>query len=132
MCTCIWFSHHCHNIVYIVSVVISCAGPHDDKMLLSSSLTLLAFMNHVASQIPAKWQLFGICLEIPTSEMDTYKPDQDRFVQVFRSWERRGTPELSWRTVVNILESPLMNEKRLATRVREMARVDSLSATSSD
>ena len=39
---------------------------------------------------------------------------------------------MSWRTVVNILESPLMTEKRLATRVREMARMDSLSATSSD
>ena len=101
-------------------------------MLLSSSLTLLDFMNHVASQIPSKWQYFGICLEIPTSEMDTYKPDQDRFVQVFRSWERKETPEMSWRTVVNILQSPVMNEKRLASRVREMARMDSLSATSSE
>ena len=37
--------------------------------------------------------------------------------------------EMSWRTVVKILESPLMNENRLATRVREMARMDSLSTT---
>lgn len=94
-------------------------------------ITLRDFLTHVGRHIPNKWQSFGIELGIPLPEMDTYRsPNEDHFIQVYRSWERRGTPELSWRTVEKVLESPLLNEKRLAVEVKELIRTNALSNTS--
>jgi len=65
--------------------------------------------------------MFGIQLDIPVSELDTY-PSHDHkecFTRVFASWERKGSPNLSWGTVINILKLPIVGERRLAEEIKE-------------
>ena len=85
-------------------------------------LNLSNFMNYVGSNMLSKWQSFGILVDIPLSNLETY-PTQSPincFARVFDSWQRSGSPEFSWETVINILESPLLGEMQLAENVREM------------
>ena len=86
------------------------------------TLSLRNFVNHVGVNIVNRWQEFGILLDIPLSDLDTY-PTYSCAVclsRVFDTWQRKGSPEFSWETVVNVLESPLLNEMQLAKKVREM------------
>lgn len=87
-----------------------------------SPLTLPIFLSHIGSQMPSKWRSFGILLEIPFSEMDTYPSHSclDCFARVFDTWEKKGSPEFSWETVIGLLESPLLEERQLAHKVRQM------------
>ena len=65
--------------------------------------------------------MFGMQLDIPVSELDTY-PSHDHkecFTRVFTSWEKKGRPDLSWGTVIDILESPIIDEGRLAEEIKE-------------
>ena len=85
-------------------------------------LTVQVFLNNVGAKIQYKWRLFGIALEIPQYELNTYPADKplECFAQLFDSWERNGNPELSWKTVIGILDSPMLREKKLAATVKRM------------
>ena len=87
-----------------------------------SLLTLSVFMIHIGSQMPSKWRMFGVLLDIPWSELDTYPAHScvDCFAHVFDTWEKKGSPEFSWETVISVLESPLLQERRLSHKVRRM------------
>ena len=89
---------------------------------LDVPLTLPIFMNHVGVKMLSRWQLFGILLKIPVPELDTYPIHNCAicFTRVFDSWQRKGSPEFSWETVINVLESPLLGERHLASEVRKM------------
>jgi len=65
--------------------------------------------------------MFGIQLEIPISELDTYPSHNclECYAHVFASWERKGSPELSWGTVIGVLESPTIKARRLAEEIKE-------------
>ena len=90
--------------------------------VLDVPLTLPIFMNHVGVKMLSRWQLFGILLKIPVPELDTYPIHNCAicFTRVFDSWQRKGSPEFSWETVINVLESPLLGERHLASEVRKM------------
>ena len=96
-----------------------CSGPCSAGEVPPSTLTLAAFMTHIASQIPTKWETFGILLGIPFHELKAFPPNNS-FAHVFDWWQKRGRPEVSWETVVRVLESPPLEEMTLALRVREM------------
>ena len=87
-----------------------------------SPLSLPVFLTHVGSQIPNKWRQFGILLHIPWSELETYPAHScmDCFARLFDTWEGNRSPEFSWETVIKVLESPLLKERSLAHKVREM------------
>ena len=72
--------------------------------------------------MPSRWKEFGILLDIPLSELDTFPAHScvECFVRVFDSWERRGRPEFTWETVIRVLESPPLEEMMLAQKVRKM------------
>ena len=72
--------------------------------------------------MPGKWKAFGILLEIPLAELDTYPAHScvENFAHVFNSWEKKGQPEFSWETVIQVLESPLLEEMMLAQKVKKM------------
>ena len=97
------------------------SGPRFNLMPQSSP-TLPAFLTHIGSQLLSKWKTFGILLEIPFSELDTYPIHSpvECFARVFDTWERKGSPAFSWETVINVLESPLMEEMTLAQKVRDI------------
>lgn len=78
--------------------------------------------NLVISKIPGMWKYFGIELEVPESEhnFETY-PSHDAkecFLKVIMSWKRRGQPDYTWETVLDVLQSENLSEKRLAMDVR--------------
>ena len=52
----------------------------------------------------------------------SWRPDScmDFFAHVFDTWEKKGSLEFSWKTVINVLENPLLEERSLAQKVREM------------
>ena len=90
--------------------------------MTKSPLSLSVFLTHVGSQMPSRWRAFGILLDIPLSQLDTYPSHScmDCFARVFDSWEKRGQPEFSWETVIRVLESPTLEEMMLARKVRDM------------
>ena len=65
--------------------------------VLSSPVSLPDLLNHVGVKILSKWKMFGIQLELPVSELDTYPSHNclECYARVFASWERKGSPELS-------------------------------------
>ena len=89
--------------------------------VLTDPVSRCDFLNHVAVRILGKWMIFGIHLEIPVTELNTY-PSHDVkvcFACVFASWERKGSPDLSWGTVIDILERPIIDERQLAEEIKE-------------
>ena len=94
-----------------------------ESTVLTNPVSARDFLNHVAVRILKQWKSFGIQLDIPTSELDTY-PSHDHkecFTRVFVSWEKKGSPELSWETVINILKLSIIGERRLAKEIKKIA-----------
>ena len=92
-----------------------------ESTVLTNPVSLSDFLNHVAVRILKKWKMFGIQLKLPVSELDTH-PSHDClecYIRVFVSWEGKGSPELSWGTVIGVLESPIISERRLAEEIKE-------------
>ena len=78
-------------------------------------------MNNVAAKIPAKWNEFGVQLDIPTSTLNAVRKHtaQECFIEVFSIWKRSLSREpISWATVIAVLESPCIDEKKLAADLR--------------
>ena len=92
-----------------------------ESTVLTNPVSARDFLNHVAVKILKQWKMFGIQLDIPVSELDTYPSHnfKECFTRVFASWERKGSPDLSWGTVIDILESPIIDEGRLAEEIKE-------------
>ena len=78
-------------------------------------------LNLVAVKILSKWEIFGILLDIPVEELNTYPGHncKECFIRVLSAWKRKGTPEYSWTTIIKILQMPIMGEDRLAADVEE-------------
>ena len=82
-------------------------------------------MDKVAMPIEHKrWKAFAIQLglnsEIVFSIHQEFKDNvQDCLLAVFHHWMERETSPLSWKTIVNALRSPSLNEFRLAKNISE-------------
>ena len=89
--------------------------------VLTNPVSPRDFLNHVAVRILDKWMVFGIQLEIPAPELKTYPADDPEqcFTRLFFSWKKKASPELSWETVIGVLESPIINQIRLALEIKE-------------
>ena len=78
-------------------------------------------MNNIAAKIPAKWYTFGVHLNISTGTLDAVHKHSDLecFIEVFSIWKRSLSREpISWVTVIAVLESPSIDERRLAADLR--------------
>ena len=108
------------------SLCISLASQQDMLEVPQFPLTLPVFLTYIGSQMPSKWRMFGILLDIPWSELDTYPAHScvDCFARVFDTWEKKGHPEFSWETVVSVLKNPLLEEMQLALKVRQKMSED--------
>ena len=93
------------------------ANPSTSK----SPVTMTDLLNLVAVKILGKWELFGILLDIPQEELDTFPEHNPKecFIRVFSSWKRKGTPEYSWETIIKTLTMPIMAENRLAAEIED-------------
>ena len=80
-------------------------------------------MNEVASKIPAKWKDISIQLGLTLGDLKYFMASTPNdplqcFTSVFRVWKNRATRLYTWSTVIEALESPPVDEKRLAEELR--------------
>ena len=79
-------------------------------------------INNVAAKIPAKWYNFGVQLNIPTGTLNAVhyrRTALECFMEVFSIWKRSLSREpISWDTVIAVLESPRIDERKLAAGLR--------------
>ena len=90
---------------------------------LSSPPSTAAFLNKVATKIPAKWKLFAYSLNMEEDALDevTLKLQHsptECFMSVFSSWKKERDPPFTWETVIDILQSPAVAEKNMAEDIK--------------
>jgi len=62
-------------------------------------------------------------LELTDTEIERIriecKDEKTRFIEVFKKWQKNGNPSFTWNSLVNVLLSPSVNEKKLAEDISE-------------
>lgn len=80
-------------------------------------------LNKVASEIPNKWKLVGIALNIDLpfirSVEESQTTSQERYIEIFDKWKKSLSKPYTWLTIIDALESPSVDENRLAQKLRE-------------
>ena len=97
----------------------SLAGLAQKYAGLESEPQLLDLMNEVASKVPAKWRQISIQLGLTLSDQESFMASNPNdplqcFTSIFRVWKNRATRPYTWFTVIEALETPAVDEKRLA------------------
>ena len=90
---------------------------------LISELDLRNVTNELGS-VKAKWHIIGVQLGIDPAKLEeieyNYQTADRRFSEVINFWLRGNTRvAMSWESLVEVLESPSVDEKGLAMRLRE-------------
>ena len=90
---------------------------------LESEPELSDLMNEVASKVPAKWKQISIQLDLTPSDQECFmalSPNDPLqcFTFVFKVWKSRAIRPYTWSTVIKALESPAVDEMRLAQELR--------------
>ena len=101
----------------------SLAGLTQKYAGLDSEPELSDLMNEVASQVCAKWKDISIQLGLTLNDQKyfmelTLGDPKQCFTFVFTVWKSRATRPYTWSTVIQALESPAVDEKRLAQELR--------------
>ena len=90
---------------------------------LESEPELPDLMNEVASKVSTKWKDISIQLGLTLNDQKyfmelTLGDPKQCFTFVFTVWKNRVTRPYKWSTVIQALESPAVDEKRLAQELR--------------
>ena len=76
------------------------------------------------SQAAAEWKQIGLLLKIPDGSLDTTEHNHrlagDALQEVFTKWRRSRCSPYSWRNVLDVLDSDVIDHKRLANEIRQM------------
>ena len=80
-------------------------------------------LNKVAIKIPDKWKSIGIALNIDLAFIRLVEGNQttsqERYIEIFDKWKKSLSKPYTWLTIIDALESPSVNENRLAQKLRE-------------
>ena len=97
--------------------------PYD--IILFSELNLRSVTNELVS-VMAKWYHIGVQLGVNPAKLEeietNYQKADRRFSEVIKFWLRRNIRSrvaVSWESLVEVLESPFVDEEGLAMRLRE-------------
>ena len=106
-----------------MSICSSLAGLRNKYAGLESEPELSDLMNEVASKVSAKWKEISIQLGLTFNDQkcfieDTFGDPKQCLTCVFTVWKRRGTRPYTWSTVIEVLETPAVDEMRLAQELR--------------
>ena len=75
----------------------------------------------VGSEIPAKWELFGVQVRLEKGYLDCLRSDYHdsnvRFIHLFNEWEKRRTSDFTWANVIKVLYSETIGEYTLAENI---------------
>ena len=70
-----------------------------------------------------KWFDMAVYLEIDLAEVENIRLNKDdekqRFTAVVEKWQKNGRPPFTWSTVVEVLDSQIVQEHYLANIIRE-------------
>ena len=76
---------------------------------------------YVATEIPDKWEEFGIAVGVRRGDLRAIKAGRPRetngFIQVFDKWHNGMTSPYTWEKVAEALESSGINDKQLLTKL---------------
>ena len=113
-----FFSHS--TLPVLQQGAMSCATPVT-AVTSATPVSLKNLVNLVAARILCKWMYFGVQLDFSYEDLKTYPSDDHEqcFIKLFSSWKSKGSPPYTWETVVDVLESPGVNEKELAKSIRK-------------
>ena len=83
----------------------------------------------VLSDIAYDWRNIGESLEVPFGELQslqyTSRPDVSKLSDTLQKWIDMQTSPVTWKTLLEILDTPPVNKPRIATTIREyLARDD--------
>ena len=90
---------------------------------LESEPELPDLINEVASKVSAKWKEISIQLGLTLNDQKyfmelTLGDPKQCFTFVFTVWKSRATRPYTWSTVIQALESPAVDEIRLAHELK--------------
>ena len=70
-----------------------------------------------------QWVNIGLNLELSYTDIDRIRIDfndeERRFMEVLNKWQKNGNPSFTWNTLVQVLQSPTVNEHQLAEKIRD-------------
>lgn len=83
----------------------------------------LSLLSHVALKVQDQFFVIGVSLGLDPGEISTIENESNNncmkcFAQLFQKWEQRMTPSHTWDTIINILESDLVNRKDVAKELK--------------
>ena len=98
---------------------------HSFYYIVGSEPRLADLLNDIASTIPAKWRDIGINLGLSSGILDNIqnqnagKTDASirSFEQIFSMWKEQSPRPYTWKTIIDVLKTSIVNENDLATRM---------------
>ena len=83
-------------------------------------------METVASKIPSKWKRVGVSLGIDQSKLDAIHTHRlaeplECFSDVFTHWESNPQSPTTWNTLISVLRSDYVGERRLSDTIESMS-----------
>ena len=75
-------------------------------------------------QAAVHWKLIGEQLKLSKKKLDTIQTvhsgsNREALKQVLTTWKENGNPEFVWKTVLDVLVSEGIGEKKLADSIRD-------------
>ena len=114
----------CLKVLFIVFTNSLLAGLGSKYAGLESEPELSDLMNEVASKVFSKWKEISIQLGLTLNDQKyfmelTHGDPKHCFTFVFTVWKSRATRPYTWSAVIQALESPAVDEMRLAQELRK-------------
>ena len=112
-----------HSKVISLTAISTLAGLGSRYAGLETEPEMSDLMNEVASKVPSKWKQISIQLGLTPSDQECFMASTPNdplqcFTSVFRVWKCRATRPYTWSTVIEALQSPAVDEMRLAHELK--------------
>ena len=95
-------------------------------MYAGDTVSLMQFMETVATEIPSKWKRMAVAMGMSQSQIDAVDVHRrgqtfECFIDVFEHWQDTSTPELpaNWASLVTVLRSRIVGEEALAEHIQK-------------
>lgn len=80
-------------------------------------------LNHLLMDIDYEWYNIGLCLRVDRTFLKSLKDLQickySKLKKVIESWKDTKPSPVTWETVIDAIESPFVNNKEIANRIRQ-------------
>ena len=71
----------------------------------------------------ARWHMIGIALEVNSGTLESLeqspKSDSLKLADVIKAWINTQQPPVTWETLINVIEGPLIKNKKKANEIRD-------------